>query len=227
MKVTYIAHSGFCVETEKHRLIFDYFRGELDVPEDGKTTVFFVSHFHEDHYNRAIYDFAGRPDTHYVLSREIRGWPEGASVTSVRHGETYDVGGVHIMTLCSTDCGVAYLVSVDGEVIYHAGDLHLWVWDGAPEMANRRVERMFRAEIDKLKGVEIDAAFLPLDPRQGADGVRGFDYTMRTLSIKKAFPMHFWETPEYVMSFVTSPTAAPYRERIVSLTDEGGACVIE
>ena len=29
MKITYIAHSGFCVELEKHVLLFDYFTGEL------------------------------------------------------------------------------------------------------------------------------------------------------------------------------------------------------
>lgn len=29
MKVTYIDHSGFCVELDQYVLLFDYFRGSL------------------------------------------------------------------------------------------------------------------------------------------------------------------------------------------------------
>lgn len=224
MKVTYMAHSGFAVETAEHRLIFDYFRGDLDIPDDGKTVIFFVSHFHEDHYNRGIYSHAERAHTYYVLSREIKGAPAFAAATYVRPNCEYEVGGVAVRTLRSTDCGVAYLVFADGEVIYHAGDLHLWVWDGAPEESRRRVEQAFRTEIEKLRGIDIDAAFLPLDPRQDEEGVLGFDYTMRTLRIKRAFPMHFWGLGEYVDAFCASETASPYRDRIIPLTEEG-ACV--
>ncbi len=223
MKVTYLAHSGFAVETERHRLVFDCFRGEplTGGGDDGKATVFFVSHFHEDHYNRNIYAYAKRSDTFYVLSREVRGAPPEASVTFMRPYEEAEIAGIRIRTLRSTDCGVAYLVDVDGETVYHAGDLHLWVWDGAPADSNRAVEGRFLREIEKLRGTEIDAAFLPLDPRQQEDGVRGFDITMRTLSIKHAFPMHFWGDGGYVDAFCASPTAEPYRDRVIPLTHEG------
>ena len=221
MDVTYIAHSGFSVETENHHLIFDYYRGTLEIPDDDKTVIFFVSHFHEDHYNPAIYEHAGRHDTYYVLSSEINNAPSDASVTSVSPDAEYDVGGAHIMTLRSTDCGVAYLVTVDGKTIYHAGDLHLWIWGGRSGLRNKLVEMKFRAEIDKLRGVPIDIAFLPLDPRQGPDGTLGFDYVMRTLDVKFAFPMHFWERPEYVAMFCKSPDVISYREKIVPLTKEG------
>lgn len=221
MKIKYLAHSGFLVETAEHILVFDYFRGELILPDNGKTVVFFVSHIHDDHYNPVIYEHSGREDTYYVLSEEIGDFSDHAAVTRVCPDAEYDVGGTHIKTLRSTDCGVAYLVNADGETIYHAGDLHLWVWDGRSGLGNKLAEMRFRAEIEKLRGIVIDAAFLPLDPRQGADGTLGFDYTVRTLDIKYAFPMHFWGRPEYVEMFCKSPDAIPYRDRIVPLTKEG------
>ncbi len=226
MKVTYLSHSGFLIETRRHRLIFDLFRGSPELPTDGKTVIFFVSHYHEDHYSKKIYSYAERSDTHYVLSREVRGAPPEASVTFVRPHEDIEVGGVRVRTLRSTDCGVAYLVDADGEVIYHAGDLHLWAWSGASAEQNRDAAVRFRNEIGRLRGITIDAAFMPLDPRQEADGVLGFDTAMRTLDIKRAFPMHFWGVDEYVAKFYASELAAPYRDRIVPLTAEGASVII-
>lgn len=220
MKVTYIDHSGFAVETERHMLIFDYYRGELPRPADAdKKTVFFVSHIHEDHYNPDIFD-AGRGGAYYVLSSEIDA-PDGVNAKSMGPHETAEIAGVAVRTLRSTDCGVAYLLNVDGKTIYHAGDLHLWIWDGAPSCANAQMRRQFESELSLLSGVVIDAAFLPLDPRQGENGTLGFDYAMRTLDIKKAFPMHFWGRGEYAAKFAASDTAAPYRDRIAPLTKCG------
>ncbi len=226
MKVTYIAHSGFAVETEAHVLVFDYWRGALPecVSEDGREVVFFVSHWHEDHYGRGIYELASRKNVRYVLSREVRGAPAGADVTAVRPNAEYEAAGCRVVTLRSTDCGVAFLVTVDGRALYHAGDLHLWVWDRALPEQNRAMERAFSTEIAKLRGIKIDAAFLPLDPRQGADGGRGFDTAMRTLDIDRAFPMHFWGNADYVDAFVGSDAASEYRKKIVPLTEEG-TCV--
>ncbi len=226
MKVTYLSHSGFLIETERHRLVFDLFRGTPELPADGKSVIFFVSHFHEDHYSKKIYAFAERPDTQYVLSREVSGAPPEAVVTFVRPHEDIEVGGVRVRTLRSTDVGVAFLVDVDGETVYHAGDLHLWAWSGASAEQNRAAGEQFRAEIARLRGTRIDAAFMPLDPRQEADGVLGFDTAMRTLDIKHAFPMHFWGADGYVTEFCTSDTAAPYRGRIVPLTEEGSSVII-
>lgn len=227
MKVTYIYHSGFAVETDTAVLVFDYYKGKLpNVPTDNKL-YYFVSHVHADHYGSCIYDsLSERPDAHYILDSGINHVPAGINATEViPHGE-YNVDGVNIKTLRSTDCGVAYLVTVDGVTIYHAGDLHLWVWQGASAIERRFVEIAFTRELEMLKDITIDAAFLPLDPRQEEDGSLGFDYAMRNLTIKKAFPMHFWEQPEYVRSFVESNTASSYRDRIVPLTNEGDTVTI-
>ncbi len=54
-------------------------------------------------------------------------------------------------TFHSTDAGVAYLVTCGEEKIYHAGDLHDWVFDSASERENRQMTGMYRHEIDKMK----------------------------------------------------------------------------
>ena len=55
MKITYIHHSGFLVETDRCYYLFDYEKGSL--PEMDATKQIFVlsSHGHHDHYNAEIF----------------------------------------------------------------------------------------------------------------------------------------------------------------------------
>ena len=46
MKVTYIGHSGFLLETEEINFLFDYSEGEIPILEKEKPLVVFVSHSH-------------------------------------------------------------------------------------------------------------------------------------------------------------------------------------
>ena len=55
MKVTYIGHSGFLLETEEINFLFDYYEGEIPILEKEKPLVVFVSHSHHDHYNPEIF----------------------------------------------------------------------------------------------------------------------------------------------------------------------------
>lgn len=55
IRVTYIYHSGFCVETESSYYIFDYYKGELPALNRQKSVYVFSSHFHEDHYNPKVF----------------------------------------------------------------------------------------------------------------------------------------------------------------------------
>ena len=57
MKVTYLYHSGFAVELQKHVLIFDYIQGKLPVWDQDKTILFFASHKHQDHFVLQIFDY--------------------------------------------------------------------------------------------------------------------------------------------------------------------------
>ena len=62
MKVTYIGHSGFLVETSGCSLLFDYYQGEIPRLRQDKPLFVFVSHRHSDHFNPEIFSIKG-PDT--------------------------------------------------------------------------------------------------------------------------------------------------------------------
>ncbi len=51
MKITYINHSGFLIETKDCYYIFDYYKGELPLLDKEKEVIVFCSHFHKDHFN--------------------------------------------------------------------------------------------------------------------------------------------------------------------------------
>ena len=55
MKITYINHSGFLIETRDCYYIFDYYKGELPHLDKEKEVIVFCSHFHEDHFNPQIF----------------------------------------------------------------------------------------------------------------------------------------------------------------------------
>ena len=81
-------------------------------------------------------------------------------------------------------------------------------------MKNPRKTARFRAEVDRLAGRRIDAAFLVLDPRQGANFACGFDYFMRHTDTVRAYPMHFWKDFSVFGRLRALPCSEPYRERI-------------
>ena len=58
MKITYIHHSSFCVELENSILLFDYFKGELPEFNKDKKLYVFASHFHQDHFDKCIFEIA-------------------------------------------------------------------------------------------------------------------------------------------------------------------------
>lgn len=61
MKLTYIFHSGFAVETQSCVLVFDYWMDPVDcmqvILSKGKPVYVLVSHFHEDHFSREIFSW--------------------------------------------------------------------------------------------------------------------------------------------------------------------------
>ena len=104
-----------------------------------------------------------------LLAKDIikKKYHSGVKVTTAYHDQTYILdNGTQVSTLLSTDSGVAFIVKTSEGIIYHAGDLNDWHWEGETEADNRHMTSMYRAEIDKIKGAHIDAEFGPLDPRQ-------------------------------------------------------------
>jgi L-ascorbate metabolism protein UlaG (beta-lactamase superfamily) len=230
MEVRYLYHSAFAVKTPAHLLIFDYYcdtprgagfsRGVVD-PEEirGEDTVVFASHSHPDHYSPRIFAWRGTvPKIRYVLSSDIHTRENAARIGP---GEEKDLGDLRVRALRSTDQGVAFLVKADGLCIYHAGDLNWWKWGEDTPAEQEEAGRGYREQIDLLRGERIDLAFVPVDPRQGADALLGIDYFMRTVGAARAVPMHAFGRTPFFSILGTDPRTEPYRGRILFYKDRG------
>lgn len=208
MKITYIYHSGFLVETKDCYYIFDYYKKEIPKLNPEKPVFVFSSHSHGDHYEPRIFELLHQQNMKKiiaVLSKDIskKRHPQNEEVVVVRANEEYDLPfATHLETLLSTDCGVAFLLTCPEGTIYHAGDLNDWVWEGEPEQKNRQMTGMYRHEIDKLKGQKIDVAFLTLDPRQEDFYANGILYFLKKVSVEKVYPMHYWNRPRVIDRFL-------------------------
>ena len=114
--------------------------------------------------------------------------------------------GVTVETLPSTDEGVAFLIQDGQELIYHAGDLNDWVWEGEPDADNRRMTESYRRQItllaEELGGRSLTAAFVVLDPRQEKDYDRGLLYFLQQIPCDCVYPMHYWEKSEIIDRFL-------------------------
>ena len=217
MQVTYIDHSGFMVESGSCYYIFDYYKGELPKLDKDKEVIVFCSHFHQDHFNPQIFQILKDMGLNYqaVLAKDInkRKYPTGVKITTAYHDESYTLdNGTQVSTLLSTDSGVAFIVKTKDSTIYHAGDLNDWYWEGEPDADNRQMTSRYRAEIDKLKGVHFDAAFVPLDPRQEDHYADGMIYFLEKVECEAVFPMHYWDDPKVIDRFIAE--YPKYKSRI-------------
>ena len=208
MKITYIGHSGFLVETKDCYYIFDYYKGELPALDANKPVVVFCSHFHHDHFNPEIFEMLHRMEmkVQAVLAKDIsrNQYPANIEVIKACPDQVYELdNGVVITTLRSTDSGVAFIVKTSEGVLYHAGDLNDWYWEGEPTQDNRQMTNRYRKEIDKIKGIHFVVAFVPLDPRQGEHYKDGMLYFLKNVDCDSVYPMHYWNKPDVIEKFIT------------------------
>ncbi|MDR3090598.1 MAG: MBL fold metallo-hydrolase [Clostridiales bacterium] len=205
MKITYIYHSGFIVETETAVFIFDYYK-EAALVEDylrsadaGKDVFFFASHSHFDHFNPEIFEFSKVRPAAFILSSEIRsscGNREG--VVFLDKLESYDLpGGGRAEAFGSTDAGASFLVWRDGLKIFHAGDLNNWHWnEQAPPKEAAAMGRLFLSEaalIKEASGGSVDLAMFPVDSRLGRDYALGAEQFLQEVKTRVFAPMHSWD----------------------------------
>ena len=230
MRITYIKHSGFLAEWEDAACLFDWAEGERPALDADKRLFVFVSHVHADHFSPSVFQsFPEIRHKTFILSDDIpRDASRESGLTVLRMGPDQRrvlnggaAGAISVSTLGSTDCGVAFVVSYAGKTIYHAGDLHWWAWPDDTPAEERAMKNEFFAQIAKLKGLPLDAAFLPLDPRLGGNFWMGFDALMRTAHVQRAFPMHMWDRYEYTDTLRGMSVSEPYRDRIEKLDAPG------
>ena len=209
MNITYLHHSCFLVETHRFYYLFDYENGCLPEMDVHKPIFVLSSHSHADHYNPEIFPLLaslGMGQVRAVLSDDIAP-PAHVDTLLVSPEQTYDLGpDQKLFTLRSTDLGVAFLIEDGGQLIYHAGDLNDWVWDDEPLSANAEMTANYRKQIrllaQKLDHRTVDTAFVVLDPRQEGDYDRGLCYFLDNISAKQVYPMHYWDEPGIIDSFL-------------------------
>ena len=201
----------------------------------------FSSHHHPDHYNPEIWELAKqREGVYYVLGSDITVseedkvqygitdeiWSRTLVVKGNKHfelelacGEIWEL--MLIDTMNSTDEGVAFYVTCEGQEIYHAGDLHLWKWLGEDPQVNDYMEMAFEKRTKFLRDKEPDIAFLLIDPRQEGCMYEGMDYYLSIMQPKAIIPMHIWDRYDLIQEYKLARAGQPLIDRIVDVADKG------
>ena len=161
MKINHIYHSAFMISLENSAMLFDWYKGDLPQTEPDKKLFVFCSHSHGDHYSEKIWDLQKtHPDVTYILDEgieEAKQHPE-ADILFVGSHHKYTLSWksagsdkssclASIVTLTSTDMGVAFCIETEGRRIYHAGDLNVWFWNDEPMEDNIASEKKCREEM--------------------------------------------------------------------------------
>ena len=216
MKLTYIFHSGFALETDSCILIFDYWqdpaRAVPPLLESGKPLYVFSSHFHEDHFNREIFGWKAKArHIRFILSKDIlkhrRARKEEADAWLAK-GAAWQDGQVSVTATGSNDSGVSWVVGTGGRLIFHAGDLNNWYarfltpdyWGGtvrSPEFGidvdPGKEEKRYLGELKDIRKVagRFDLVMFPVDGRIGNGYTRGARQFVERFGVGLFVPMHF------------------------------------
>jgi hypothetical protein len=233
MRVTYLGHSGFLVETDNACYLFDYIRGTLPEWEKDKPLYVFVSHSHGDHFSTKIFEEEiAKQAAAYILSYDLKKKMErthsallhknNTCILFAEPGKEISLPDCSVTSLKSTDIGVAFVVKEGDTCFYHAGDLNWWHWEGESKAWNRNMEVNYKREIERLKGLlqesRLTAAFVPLDPRLENAYWYGMSFLMQTVGAEYVFPMHFWEDYAVIDRYIAEHGSG---QNIVKLKAEG------
>jgi len=230
LRIIYLDHSGFAVETQDALLIFDYALGRpakgdsvangfvtKELIASNRRTIFFASHSHADHFNPDIYLFSADEMVYYVLGDDLPAKYEGYRMS---RGDKLTLCGANITAYDSTDEGVSFLVKIGGFSIFHAGDLNLWHWREESTVKEiEQAEREYEQAVERLIGQEIDFAFFPLDPRMGELYDAGALHFMMHAKPRVFIPMHWWGREDVALEFARKNRS--WRGEIAALVKRG------
>ncbi|WP_408956559.1 MBL fold metallo-hydrolase [Natroniella sp. ANB-PHB2] len=228
--VYHLYHSGVAVETESKLLVFDYYNDnsagkersletgvvEPDIFRDKEEGLVFVSHNHSDHFNPVIFDWKQKADNlKYILSADLQVNNKDEEYYQMEKYQKLDLEDITVNTYGTTDQGVSFLVEVDGLVIFHAGDLNWWHWDKFSPAERKREEREYKEELAQLPDVDIDLAFVPVDPRLKKDYYRGGEYFAKELKPNLLIPIHFSNNYSITEEFAEKIVELPVDSAII------------
>lgn len=236
LKVNYIYNAGFLVETDDAVLIFNYTHGSVKKINNKKPLYVFLSSCSADHFDNAVFHLgANKTNANYLVCKDkfskkfsmkmfFKHFLEKDTREKIIWTEpnrSYNIGNIKVRTFSSTDTNgsVAYLVETRSGTIFHAGYLNDWSWPGSPDEMNIKSKKAFENEVQKLKGIHIDVAFLLLNSLQENMYSDGIDYIMRNLDIDEAYPMNFKDDRKIIDFLIDDEISEPYRKKIKHTTE--------
>lgn len=230
-RLTYIGHSGFCLQHDSLSLIFDYYTDEAgvigDIIKDSDKVLVFVSHFHKDHFNPVIFDWLKlNPNISYIVSADVvkhnRNMKFPDSMSILRPGESLAIDNLLVRAFPSTDVGCSFAVEVDGKQIFHAGDLNNWHWmDESTEQEVKKATGDYLAALKVIADYykSFDLVMFPVDARIGSNYYLGAKQFLERFTVLYFVPMHFWQFAAQASDFKLYAT--PNCNNYVCLTTPG------
>jgi len=220
-------------DTKKHIFVFashkhsDHFDLKIfDLAKEYPHISFILSNdikMNDTYMNRKNIPVKVRSNIFYIGKNVNSSYP--ITIDSNLHIKNGDISEnpafIKVETLKSTDAGVAFIVSHNDKVIYHAGDLNWWSWQGETAEEYHSMTDSFQKEMEHIKDREFDAAFVPLDPRQEERFFWGFDYFMKNTNTKRVFPMHFWMDYSIISKLKEMDIVKDYVDKVITITEEG------
>jgi L-ascorbate metabolism protein UlaG (beta-lactamase superfamily) len=180
-KIFWIAHAGFYIKANGTTIFIDPFKVSDKVQE--KADLILLTHAHFDHTNKPDIEKVRKDDTKFIAAQKCLDKNEYKNLVVSKPGFKTSFDGIAIEAVPAynlkserlqfhpkSEQWVGYIITVDGERIYHSGDT-----DMIPEM-------------EQLSGIDI--AFLPM----------GGTYTMTldeaaeaatAIAPKTVVPMHY------------------------------------
>ena len=243
MKVIFIHHSCFLIEVDEKVFIFDWFAGDrvngyrfkgvLPEYEPDTPVYVFASHKHQDHFDMDVLRLAEKyTNIQFILSKDCKMTPHflekhsinpkvREKITYVSPRAKYEIdGGVYVETLRSTDVGVAFYVETNGAGFFHAGDLNDWRFEGVEDLTSYKMRSEFQREINLLSRKNINLAFVPVDPRLGANQWNALEYVLEHTDAEYVFPMHMWQDYSGIATVIRRQKNPRYAERVIPITHE-------
>jgi len=180
-KIFWIAHAGFYIKTADATIFIDPFKVSDKVKE--KADLILLTHAHSDHTNKPDIEKVKKENTKFIAAKKCLDAKEYKNLTISKPGfktrfndieieavPAYNLKAERLQFHPKSEEWVGYILTIDGERIYHAGDT-----DVIPDMK-------------QLK--DIDVAFLPM----------GGTYTMTldeaaeaadVIAAKRVTPIHY------------------------------------